>query len=129
MPLISSFFGVLIYMYKEKNSPHNKPHVHAVYAGEKLSIASNGEILAGCLPRKQQKYVEVGLPDDSQYKYISLLPLTTKVTGITLKGFKYLLENGTLKIGESIGVSNEQIEEEAIIEVKKGILVVIKSKD
>lgn len=61
MPLISSFFGILIYMFKEKNSPHNKPHVHAVFAGDRMSIAADGEILAGQLPRKQQKYVEAGV--------------------------------------------------------------------
>ena len=66
MPLISSFYGVLIYMFKEKNSPHNKPHVHAVFNGEKMSIAADGEILAGKLSRKQQKYVEawVALRED-----------------------------------------------------------------
>jgi hypothetical protein len=66
VPLISSFFGVLIYMFKEKNSPHNKPHVHAVFSEHKMSIAANGEILAGKLPRKQQKYVEawVALRED-----------------------------------------------------------------
>ena len=66
MPLISSFLGILIYMFKEKNSPHNKPHIHAVFAEHKLSIAADGEILAGKLPRKQQKYVEawVALRED-----------------------------------------------------------------
>ena len=38
MPLISSFLGILIYMFKEKNSPHNIPYIHAVFAGEKMSI-------------------------------------------------------------------------------------------
>jgi hypothetical protein len=66
MPLISSFFGVLIYMFKENNSPHHMPHIHAVFAGAKMSIASDGEILAGSLPHKQQKYVEawVALRED-----------------------------------------------------------------
>jgi hypothetical protein len=66
MPLISSFFGILIYMFKEKNSPHNKPHIHAVYAEYKMSIAADGEVLAGSFPRKQQKYVEawVALRED-----------------------------------------------------------------
>jgi len=58
MPLISSFFDILIYMFKELNSPHNKPHIHAVYSDERMSIAADGEVLAGRLPRKQQKYVE-----------------------------------------------------------------------
>lgn len=66
---------------------------------------------------------------NNNYKYVSLIPLTTKVRGITLKGFKYLLENATLQIGHSIGVSNEQIEELAEIDLKEGILILIKSKD
>lgn len=66
---------------------------------------------------------------DISKKYISLIPLTEKVENITLKGFKYKLENGTLKIGMSLGISNEIVEEEAIIEFKKGILIMIMSKD
>ncbi len=69
------------------------------------------------------------LKKDEKYKYISLIPLTTKVEGITLKGFKYPLKNATLEIGHSIGVSNEQIENIALIDVKIGILILIKSKD
>lgn len=66
---------------------------------------------------------------EKEYKYISLIPLTTKVTGVILEGFKYPLKNATLSIGESIGVSNEQIEQKAKIELKKGILICIKSRD
>ncbi|MCL2383036.1 MAG: thiamine diphosphokinase [Oscillospiraceae bacterium] len=67
--------------------------------------------------------------DYFDYKFVSLLPLTTAVRGITLRGFKYLLENKTLAIGESIGVSNEQVEQEATIDLEEGILMVIRSKD
>ena len=42
---------------------------------------------------------------------------------------KYPLENYTLTIGNSLGVSNEQIEKTAKIKVKDGILIVIKSRD
>ena len=66
---------------------------------------------------------------ENKYKYISLLPLTTNVVGVTLQGFKYSLTNATLKIGESIGVSNEQIEDKSTIKIKDGILILIKSKD
>lgn len=62
-------------------------------------------------------------------KYISLIPLTSKVTGITTKGLKYPLEQKALIIGESIGISNEIINKKAIIEIKEGILIVIQSKD
>ncbi len=66
---------------------------------------------------------------DNNYKYISFIPLTTEVTGITLKGFKYNLDNYTLKIGTSLGISNEQVENIATVNLEKGILIMIKSKD
>ena len=66
---------------------------------------------------------------NNRYKYVSIIPLTTEITGITLKGFKYLLEDATLKIGQSIGISNEQIEEEATIKIEKGIAILFFSKD
>ena len=64
-------------------------------------------------------------------KYISLCPLTEKVTGVCLSGMKYPLTNAVLKIGESIAVSNEMAKdaEEAVISLDNGILVVIESKD
>ncbi|MBO5413383.1 MAG: hypothetical protein J6A29_03670 [Clostridia bacterium] len=39
------------------------------------------------------------------------------------------MQDATLNIGESIGVSNEQIVEEATIQIKEGILILIFSKD
>lgn len=69
------------------------------------------------------------IKQDERYKYISLIPLTTTVEGLTLKGFKYSLENENMQIGESIGVSNELEKKHGRIELKKGILILIKSKD
>ena len=62
-------------------------------------------------------------------KYISLIPLTESVENINLKGFKYELRNGTLTIGSSLGISNEIVAEQAIIEFNNGILIMIMSKD
>lgn len=73
---------------------------------------------------------EMTLEKDKIYgKYVSLIPLTSEVEGITLTGFKYPLENYTLPIGTSLGISNEIIEDRAHIKMKKGILIVIESKD
>lgn len=72
---------------------------------------------------------KVKLIKNTNYKYVSIIPLTTKITGVTLKGFKYNIENATINLGESIGVSNEQIEQEALIEIKEGIAILIYSKD
>lgn len=62
-------------------------------------------------------------------KYISFIPLTTTVQGITLNGFKYPLRDASLSIGLSLGISNEIVEEIATIELKNGILIAIESKD
>ena len=62
-------------------------------------------------------------------KYISLIPLTSTVKGLTLTGFKYPLNHYTLPIGTSLGISNEMIEDRAHVKMEKGILIVVESKD
>ncbi|SFR95652.1 thiamine diphosphokinase [Anaeromicropila populeti] len=62
-------------------------------------------------------------------KYVSLLPFTEKVTGITLTGMKYPLTNHTLSAGDSLGISNEIISEQAEILLDSGILIVVEAKD
>ena len=72
---------------------------------------------------------EIIIKKDDNYKYVSIITLTTQVTGITIEGMKYIINDYTLSIGHSLGVSNEQIDKDAKISIKTGILVVIKSKD
>ena len=73
---------------------------------------------------------QVELEKDKVYgKYISLVPLTSTVEGLTLTGFKYPLNKYNLPIGTSLGISNEMIADRAHIEIEKGILIVIESKD
>lgn len=62
-------------------------------------------------------------------RYVSILPYTTKVVGVTLRGMKYPLERFTLEGGRAIGVSNEIVDDEAVIDLEEGILIVIESKD
>lgn len=66
---------------------------------------------------------------DDNFKYVSIIPLTTTAEKIIMQGFKYTLNKANLKIGQSIGISNEQISEQAMITLEKGILIVIYSKD
>lgn len=61
--------------------------------------------------------------------YISLLPFSEKVSGLTLKGFCYPLNHITYFAGSSLGISNEIKEETATVELSEGILLVIESKD
>lgn len=70
------------------------------------------------------------LTKSGQYgDYISLIPLTTQVTGVTLQGFKYPLEAYTLGGFSSLGVSNEIVKEQAVIELEEGILILVESRD
>lgn len=64
-------------------------------------------------------------------KYISLLPLTEQVYPLTLQGLEYGLEDYTMAIGNSRGVSNEMAEDAdtAVISFTEGILIIIESRD
>lgn len=63
------------------------------------------------------------------YTHVSLLPLTPEVTGITLDGFLYPLHEAALIMGQSLGISNVPVAENAQIRIRTGLLLVIRSKD
>lgn len=58
MPTLCIFYGIIIRMYKEKGTRHNKPHIHAEYQGDEIAIALDGEILEGSIPKNKLKLVE-----------------------------------------------------------------------
>jgi len=59
MPELSRFFGIIIRMYWEANAPHHAPHFHAYYQGDVAVYAIDTiELIAGSLPRRQQRLVE-----------------------------------------------------------------------
>jgi len=64
-----------------------------------------------------------------RFDYVSLLPLSERVTGITLEGFQYPLHDATLTIGQSLGISNRLTAGVGIIRLASGLLLVIQSKD
>lgn len=70
------------------------------------------------------------LEKETQYgKYVSLIPYGGDVQGITLRGFKYLLSDYTMGGFNSLGISNEIVDNRAEIRFRSGILLVIESKD
>ncbi len=86
---------------------------------------------------------ELRLEREKQFgTYVSLIPYTELVTGVTLTGMKYPLEDYTFHIGiawegrneitdngVSRGISNEIADAEALIQMKTGSLLVIESRD
>ncbi len=57
MPLISSFYGILIYIYNEVSSKHNLPHFHAKFNEYKAVYDLEGNLINGELPIKKAKMV------------------------------------------------------------------------
>ena len=54
MPVISHFYGILIYMYMELGSHHKEPHIHVKYNEYEMSITLDGKVLDGSLPKNKR---------------------------------------------------------------------------
>lgn len=78
---------------------------------------------------RMMKHREILRKEEQFGDYVSLLPFTERVTGITLQGFKYPLQEAVFELGISRGVSNEILGEQAEIQIRTGILLIIESRD
>lgn len=59
MPIISMFFGIIIYMYFYDNKKHHLPHIHASFGDDDAIFSiEEGEILEGMLPKNKVKLVQ-----------------------------------------------------------------------
>jgi hypothetical protein len=58
LPIISHFYGILIYIYKEIGGQHSIPHFHAKYAEHECVYDLDGNRIKGDLPKKQHRLVE-----------------------------------------------------------------------
>ncbi|NCU16237.1 thiamine diphosphokinase [Pallidibacillus pasinlerensis] len=76
--------------------------------------------------KKPGSYTLEQLP---QMKYISFIPISKEVEGLTLKGFKYPLENRHIFFGSTLCISNELILNHGTYSFSSGILLVIRSRD
>ena len=76
--------------------------------------------------------IDNGIQLDKQNQfgdYVSLIPYTQSVKGLTLTGMKYPLDHYELKGFCSLGISNEIQEDVAEISFEDGILIVVESRD
>lgn len=64
-------------------------------------------------------------------KYISFLPLSEEIRGLTLTGFRYPLKNHDLSLWKNAGlcVSNEILGERAQLTLESGVLYCMESHD
>ena len=64
-----------------------------------------------------------------EFPFFSLLACSDVVSGLTLRGFSYPLEDFTLKKFVSRGISNYLTEKKGILHFEEGFLLVIRARD
>ena len=55
MPVLRTFYGIIVRMYREQSSKHKMPHIHAEYSGEEVVLTLDGDILEGSIPQNKLK--------------------------------------------------------------------------
>lgn len=66
---------------------------------------------------------------DTQYPYVSIIPLDAVLTGVTLRGLKYQLTDAAVYRSQMITISNEAVEDKYMISIAEGRSLVIESRD
>ncbi|MFC3882619.1 thiamine diphosphokinase [Bacillus songklensis] len=83
----------------------------------------------------RQNIVSMHLPgcheveQDAAYGYISFVPFSEEIRGLTLEGFKYPLTNHIITWGSTLCISNELIQQRGTFSFAAGILMMIRSND
>ena len=96
------------------------------------NLSKNGFYVTATDGKNRVRYIESTstLIPRSYFKYISLIPRTEKLKGVTVMGCTYPLENAKLTTASAgLTVSNEITGNCAFIAVKKGGLLIIESSD
>jgi len=106
---------------------------HTMSNIQNMKIALDSEIPCYIIDEFNKIYLankEVTINKSEQFgKYISLIPFSESVAGLTLSGFHYPLKKYLMNQGLSVGISNEIVEEKGVIEFEEGILIVFETRD
>lgn len=65
----------------------------------------------------------------AEFPYVSIIPVTARVEGITTQGLLYPLHGETLYRGMTRGISNEWAERTAAITIETGKCLIVESRD
>lgn len=62
MPIVSMFYGIIVYMFFVDTKQHHRPHIHVEYQGQEAVLAiPSGELLEGGIPTNKMKLVQAWL--------------------------------------------------------------------
>jgi len=90
MPVLASFYGIVIRMFFRDIEKHNSPHIHADYQG-RVAVYSipDGEILAGSLPASKHKFVTTWIEIHKEELLKDWLLSVNGRTLLPIKGLEY----------------------------------------
>lgn len=76
MPVLSTFYGIIVRMYKENSNRHNMPHIHAEYSGDEVVVSLDGTVMEGRIPASRMKllvaWIEIHREDlEANWKLLS----------------------------------------------------------
>jgi thiamine pyrophosphokinase len=91
---------------------------HTAQSGQVIIIEHNQRIICLKGPKRHTFMARAG-------EVVSLLPLGGEVSGITFQGMEYPLNNATLRLGDTRGISNIVKSVPASVEFDKGVLLVV----
>ena len=58
MPVISMFYGIIVYLYFVDNKQHKQPHIHVKYQNDEAVLSiPDGAFLDGSIPQAKTKLV------------------------------------------------------------------------
>ena len=60
MPIISTYYGIIIRMYFKDSEQHHKPHFHATYGDAKAVFDLDGNILLENFHQSKQNMLSLG---------------------------------------------------------------------
>jgi hypothetical protein len=59
VPIISAFYGIIIFMYYTDKMRHHRPHIHVKYGEfEAVFTIDEGSSIRGTLPKSQMRLVQ-----------------------------------------------------------------------
>lgn len=89
--------------------------------GVKIKIIDNNNLVQIVTDKMEIRY--------KKNYFVSIIPMTDIIEGITLEGFKYPLYNVNVQRGSTLCISNQILEDKGIISLSKGNALVFVSKD
>lgn len=107
---------------------HTLANLHLLWKAHRLGVRMTVESRLNRVVLLSERFPSCTVKRD-RFAFISLLPLSERVTGVTLNGFRYPLADAVLAIGSTLGVSNEWTGEQGEVRIASGALLVIAASD